>query len=235
MLDAIILCGGRGSRLSSVVSDVPKPLAPVLGRPFLDHLLAFIAQSGAVEGAVLAIHHLSDRIVSYYETHPAPLPLQFVREPKPLGTGGALFNSMAATQSRTLFCFNGDSLCGGDLTALAEAHRSFGPGFTLGLTHVPDTSRYGSVICDPSDRVLRFSEKSASHGPGLINAGVYVIDREVLGPWNGETLSLETEVLPRLVEAGAVRGVAMAGPFLDIGLPESYAAAEDFIRGFSSS
>ena len=145
MLDAIILCGGRGSRLSSVVSDVPKPLAPVLGRPFLDHLLSFIAQSGAVEGAVLAIHHLSDRIVSYYETHPAPLPLQFVREPKPLGTGGALFHSMAAAQGRTLFCFNGDSLCGGDLTALVEAHRSFGPGFTLGLTHVSDTSRYGSV------------------------------------------------------------------------------------------
>lgn len=232
MLDAIILCGGRGTRLASVVSDVPKPLAKVLGKPFLDHLLDFLAGSGAVRSATLAVHHFADQIVAHYAGHRAPLPVRIVREQRLLGTGGAIMNCLGSVEGPRFFCFNGDSLCGGDLRALAEAGRAFSPGVTLGLVELPDTSRYGRAICDDAGRIVEFTEKAAHAGSGLINAGIYVIDRAALGSWDGEPLSMERDILPRLVRAGCVHGVRLAGPFIDIGLPETYAAAGEFVRAF---
>src|SRR3954462_14842817 len=96
MLDAIILCGGRGTRLASVIAEVPKPLAPVWDRPFLDYLLALLSRSGAVRSATLAVHHLADRIISYYADHAAPFPLRIVTEDRPRGTGGAMMNCLGA-------------------------------------------------------------------------------------------------------------------------------------------
>jgi D-glycero-alpha-D-manno-heptose 1-phosphate guanylyltransferase len=229
MLDAIILCGGRGTRLASVISNVPKPLAPVLEQPFLDHLLALLVRSKVARSATLAIHHLADQIIAYYAGHAAPLPLRFVTEDRPLGTGGAMMNCLAAVEGPTFLCLNGDSVCGGDLAALLAAHRRAGPGITLGLVQVPDTSRYGRAMTDQDGRILAFHEKAASLGAGLINAGIYVIDRAVLEPWDGEPLSLERDVLPGLVARECVRGHTLSGPFIDIGLPETYAAVPDFI------
>ena len=231
MLDAIILCGGRGTRLASVVSDVPKALAPVLGEPFLDHLMALLARSGAVRSVVLAVHHLADRIAEHYAEHPAPLPIKIVPEPIPLGTGGAIMNCLGAVTGPRFLCLNGDSLCGGDIAGLAAAHAGATPGVTLGLVEVPDTSRYGRAILDDAGNVVEFAEKTASLGPGLINAGIYVIDRAALGTWNGrDVLSMERDILPRLVQQRQVRGTALSGPFIDIGLPETYAVAADFVR-----
>jgi len=230
MLDAMILCGGQGTRLASVVSDVPKPLAPVLGRPFLDHLLALLCESGVVRSVTLAVHYRADRIAAYYADHPPPLPLRMVRETTPLGTGGAVMNCLGAVDGPRFLCLNGDSLCGGNLAALATARRAAGPAMTLGLVQVPDTSRYGRSIVDDDGRIVDFSEKAASHGPGLVNAGIYAIDREALGAWNGEVLSMERDILPRLVRERRLHGVTLSGPFIDIGLPETYAAAADFVR-----
>src|ERR1043165_9178267 len=230
MLDAIILCGGRGSRLASIIADVPKPLAPVAEKPFLDYLLHLLAQSGVVRSATLAVHHLAERIVSYYAEHTAPLPLRFVREQTPLGTGGAIMNCLSAVEGPTFLCLNGDSLCGGDLAALIETHRTAAAGISVALIEMADTSRYGRVVCDASGRVTEFAEKAPSLGPGCINAGIYVIERAALGPWNGEALSMERDILPRLVRAGCVRGIRLSGPSIDIGLPETYAAAAGFVR-----
>jgi D-glycero-alpha-D-manno-heptose 1-phosphate guanylyltransferase len=230
VLDAIILCGGQGTRLASVVPDVPKPLAPVSEKPFLDYLLAVLTRTGAVRSATLAVHHLAGQIISYYAAHLAPFPLRIVKEMRPLGTGGAIMNCLGSVEGPTFFCFNGDSICGGDLKALIDAHRWSGPGLTLGLVELSDTSRYGRAICDAGGKIIEFAEKAASSGPGLINAGIYVIDRDVLAPWNGEALSMERDILPKAVRKGLVRGVRLSGPFIDIGLPETYAAAADFIR-----
>ena len=229
-LDAIVLCGGKGTRLLSVVADVPKPLAPVSEKPFLDYLLAFLDRSGAVRSATLAVHHLAERITAHYATHRAPFPLHVVRESKPLGTGGAIMNCLGSVEGATFLSLNGDSICGGDLKGLIERHRSFGPGLTLALIEVPDTSRYGRTIVDASGHVVDFTEKAASTGPGLVNAGIYVIDRDALDPWGGEALSMERDILPRAVRAGRVRGVRLSGPFIDIGLPETYAAAAEFMQ-----
>src|ERR1043165_1368622 len=148
MLDAIILCGGRGSRLASIIADVPKPLAPVAEKPVLDYLLHLLAQSGGVRSATLAVHHLAERIVSYYAEHTAPLPLRFVREQTPLGTGGAIMNCLSAVEGPTFLCLNGDSLCGGDLAALIETHRTAAAGISVALIEMADTSRYGRVGCE---------------------------------------------------------------------------------------
>ena len=233
MLDAIILCGGRGTRLNSVLSDCPKPLAPVLGKPFLDYLISYLATSGMVRAVTLAIHHMSDRFIEHYATHVPPLPIRFVREPRPYGTGGALMNALSANDSETVLCLNGDSIVGCDLAKLVAAHRKFQTGVTLALVAVENTERYGRVVCDDTGQILSFSEKSASAGPGLINAGVYVIDKSTLGPWDGEVLSMETDILPRLAREGRLHGIRVKGPFIDIGMPETYAAAGDFLRGFT--
>lgn len=230
MLDAIVLCGGQGTRLASVISDVPKPLAPVLERPFLDYLLAFLSNSHVARSAILAAHHLAGRIKDHYATHPAPLPLRIVTEPRPLGTGGAIMNCLDTVEGPRFLCLNGDSLCDGDLAALVAAHDTSAPGITLSLVQVADTARYGRAVTDETGRIVQFSEKAASVGPGLINAGIYVIDRVVLEPWNGEALSMERDVIPRLARRGCVRGFILPGPFIDIGLPETYAAAADFVR-----
>lgn len=229
MLDALILCGGRGTRLAGVLSDVPKPLAPVAGRPFLDYQLALLAASGMVRSATLAIHHLAHQFLDHYAAHQAPLPLRFVREETPLGTGGALLNALAGIESATVLCLNGDTLLGGDIASLIAAHRAFGPGLTMGLVEMRDTSRYGRVTLDGTGRVLSFSEKAPGSGAGLINAGIYVIDRSVLDPYNGEVLSMEANILPSLVDRGLVHGFLLPGPFIDIGLPETYAAAGDLL------
>jgi NDP-sugar pyrophosphorylase family protein len=228
-VDAIILCGGQGTRLAPAIGDIPKPLAPVLGRPFLDHLLAVLDNAGVARSATLAIHYLADRIEAYYDAHRAPLTLHLVREKSPLGTGGAIMNCLDVVQGPRFLCFNGDSLCGGNLMALLAAHEISAPGITLGLVQVADTSRYGRVVTDQTGRIVEFSEKSSVPGSGLINAGIYVIDREVLEPWDGRALSMERDILPRLVRAEKVRGFVLSGPFIDIGLPETYAAASEFI------
>jgi NDP-sugar pyrophosphorylase family protein len=232
MLDAVVLCGGRGTRLASVVADIPKPLVPVQGRPFLDHLLAILAASGQVRSVKLAIYHFAEQFFTHYASYKPVLPVQLVREPKPLGTGGALLNALTAVEGGTAFCFNGDSLVGGSLERLYAAHRDFGPGVTIGAVQVPDASRYGSIVCDDDGRVQAFREKSASKDAGLINAGVYVLDKEVFGPYNGGVLSIETDILPRLAKEGRLRAVRLEGPFIDIGIPETYAAAADFLSAF---
>jgi D-glycero-alpha-D-manno-heptose 1-phosphate guanylyltransferase len=231
-LHALILCGGRGTRLASVVSDVPKPLAPVLGRPFLDYLLDHLAASGVVSGVTLATHHMSEKIADHYRAHPPKLPLRVLREDVPLGTGGAIFNAFSSIRDATILAFNGDSLVGGDLDHLVATHQAKRHGVTLGLVRVEDTRRYGRVEIDASGRVTAFHEKAADAGVGLINAGVYVISREALGAWDGQALSIETGVLPRLALAGLVGGEVLAGPFIDIGLPETYEAARVFVQQF---
>jgi NDP-sugar pyrophosphorylase family protein len=229
-LDAIILCGGRGTRLAAVLKDVPKPLAPVLGRPFLDHVITALSAGRVVGRVILTIHHLADQFIEHYEHCPPPLPIKFVREPSPLNTGGAIYNALPSTAGESVFCLNGDTLVGADLSELLCLHKQHPPGVTIGLVKVPDVSRFGRVDLSDDGRVVAFREKASSDGEGLINAGLYVIDRAALGHWSGEPVSFETEILPNLAAAGRLYGVLLPGPFIDIGVPETYAEAESFVR-----
>lgn len=233
MLDAIILCGGRGTRLAPVIHDIPKPLAPVAGRPFLDYLLIQLAASGIVREVVLALGHLADRIVDHYQSHPPVIPLRFIRESQSLDTGGALINAMTATSSDPILAMNGDSFVGLDLAAQLSHHRNHRAEATVALIDVEDSGRYGRAELK-GRRLVGFHEKQQNAGPGLVNAGVYILARSALAR-SLERCSFERDLLPDLILRGAVETMIACGPFTDIGLPETYAAAPAFINRYFDS
>jgi NDP-sugar pyrophosphorylase family protein len=225
---AAILAGGLGTRLRSVVTDRPKVLAPVCGRPYLTYLLDQLA-AASVREVVLLTGHAADQVRDTLgETH-AGLRLMYSAEPIPLGTGGALRNALPHLSAQTVLLLNGDSYCDVDLTAFVHFHRAEPAGASLVLVRVPEASRFGQVRGGRTGRILRFEEKGEAQGPGWINAGVYLIDRALLaGVPPGRALSLERDLLPGWVAERQVRGYRCDGRFLDIGTPESYAEAEEF-------
>lgn len=225
---AAILAGGLGTRLRSVVADRPKVLAPVGGRPFLTRLLDQLARS-AVRKVVLLTGHRAEQVRAAFGEGYGGLELVYSDEPQPLGTGGALRHALAQLDGPTLLLLNGDSYCDIDLDEFQQFHQEQRAGVSLALVRVADASRYGRVECDAEGRVVRFEEKRPGATPGWINAGVYLIERRLLEDVpSGRPLSLERDLLPPWTAQGIVRGFRCPGRFLDIGTPESYAAAEEF-------
>ncbi len=230
LVDAVILAGGEGRRLRSAVPDLPKPLAPVLGRPFLEHQLNWLAAQPGVRKAVLALGYMSDAVIDHFERFPAKVPLEFVVEKELLGTGGGLRNAAKAADSEFLLGLNGDSLLKWRLPDLRAAHEQSGATVTMALANVEDVARYGAVSCDEAGVIRKFSEKDEKQGAGLINAGVYLIERAALMTKpEGVAFSAERDWFPELCAGGRLAGCVFESPFIDIGLPETYAAAGDFI------
>lgn len=217
---AVILAGGLGTRLAGVV-DKPKVLAEVAGRPFLEILLAQLRGAG-VTNVLLCTGHRAAEFSQFLRKG-----VRESREPEPRGTGGALRHALAELPER-FFVLNGDSYCDADLQALAAFHVEKRAAATLLCAHVHDTARFGAVVLDGDGRVQRFEEKGPS-GPGAINAGVYVIEREVVAAIPaGRAVSLERETFPSLL--GRLFGVAVDARFIDIGTPESFAEAQRFFQ-----
>ena len=229
-MDAIVLCGGKGTRLASVVSDVPKPLALVSGRPFLDRVLSHLAGSGLVSRIILASGHLSHRVASAYGETFDGIPIWCSAEEVPLGTGGGI---LQATRRfgvvLPFFALNGDSFCDVDLKAQLGMLSTTGAGLVAAIHHVPDASRYGTLTVR-GDWVTSFVEKGESTSDGWINAGVYAVDPIALVPWENMSgaVSMEQEILPALVNQHQLAAIRSGTKFIDIGLPETYAAAADF-------
>ncbi len=230
--DAIILVGGKGTRLQPVVKDRPKPMAEVLGRPFLEWLLMGLRAQGTSR-VVLATGYKAE-VIQHHFTGPLPLGLDLVfsQESEPLGTGGALRNAMGQLSTDRVLVLNGDSICPFDLPAMMEAHLRAGALATLWLVPMEDCGRYGSVEIDGEDRVNAFSEKSSLPRSGLINAGIYLLEKRLLQAIPaGQATSLEREIFPSLIGRG-LHAVVGRGPFLDIGTPESYATADLFLAAY---
>ena len=238
VLPVIILAGGFGARLRSVVDDRPKVLAPVAGRPFLQHLLKRLATEG-VGDVVLSTGHLGEQVEAFIAEHsPDGMNVRCVQEPRPLGTGGALaFATKEAEIQGPFVAMNGDTFFGGSVAELVEAHHTTPAAkATLALAKVDSADRYGRVLFEEAEnnapvRVTGFAEKEAEEataaGPAWINAGVYVLAPDALadGP-RDERVSLERVVFPRLAKRGELWALRYpAAPFLDIGTPEDYARA----------
>jgi D-glycero-alpha-D-manno-heptose 1-phosphate guanylyltransferase len=222
---ALVVCGGLGSRLRPVVGDRPAILAPVAGRPFAHHLIEALRDEGLVD-IVLCTGYGADQVIaSCGDGSEWGVRIRHSREPRPLGTGGAVRHSERLVDSDPFLVVNGDSYVDADLPHLLEFHRRVGARLTLVLASVPDRSRYDSVETDPQGAVTAFAGKGA-RGPGLVSAGVYLLDRGVIESIpRGQVVSLERDVIPRFVGSG-LYGLAMEGAFLDIGTPESFAQAE---------
>jgi NDP-sugar pyrophosphorylase family protein len=228
-MESLILVGGAGRRLRGVIgADLPKPMAPIGGRPFLAWLLDQLRDAGCRDVWLLTGHR-GDIIEGYVGSGAAwGLHVRYSQEPEPLGTGGALRYAWPGLSSDTCLVMNGDSYLAAPLADLIGSHDRSGAVITMALASVADTRRYGSVAVGPDGLVTAFREKEDAPipRPGLINAGVLVMDTSLLGTLPADRpVSLEQEVLPALVD-GRVRGVVYQVPFVDIGVPESYTALD---------
>jgi D-glycero-D-manno-heptose 1,7-bisphosphate phosphatase len=220
---AVIIAGGRGARLGSLTAETPKPLLEVGGRPFVEHLLFELGRFGIDEVVLLVGPYREAFRRALRATRGGPK-VVLVPEPEPAGTAGALWHARKHLAPR-FFLLNGDSIFDGNLlrlvAAMSEAPQLAG---VVAVLEVPDTSRYGRLDC-AGDRITAFREKGGS-GPGLINAGVYLFARDrLMARIAKPPLSLEREVLPALAAERALCAVKYQGRFVDIGVPESLAAA----------
>ena len=227
--EAVILVGGKGCRLQSVVNDRPKPMAEVAGRPFVEWLLLALRAQG-VQRAILCTGHMGEMVEAYFgDGRHLDMEIVYSRDPTPLGTAGALRHALGQICSECFLALNGDSYCRVDVERLLKAHRAHEARATLWLVRVDDCSRYGSVEIGRDGTVYAFREKSQERRSGLINTGVYLLERKLVKTIpEGRAVSIETEFFPSLIGHG-LYAVVGDGPFLDIGTPEAYATAEQFL------
>lgn len=218
--EAIVLAGGAGTRLRSVLPDTPKVLAPIHGRPFLDHLLEWMSGRG-IESMVLATGYAADAVEAVASKHPG---VTFSRESEPLGTGGAIASAFASIRGDRAWVFNGDSFCDADLASVAEATAHSPEDAWLVAVEVADAGRFGTLELDGS-RVVRFLEKTGRREAGWINAGIYILPRALASQ---ARQSIERDFFPAWAAQGRLRAARVRARFIDIGTPESLAAAESF-------
>ncbi len=230
MKQAIVLAGGFGTRLRSVVSDVPKPMAMVAGRPFLELLLANLARNG-FDKVVLSVGYLSDVIGAHFGSDYRGIPLAYAVESTPLGTGGAIRAALAECSSEHVHVFNGDTYLGLDVEATERQWASRRVPIIVAL-RVDDTARYGKLETDADGRIVRFLEKDASGGPGLINAGCYVLPKAIVSDFpETERFSFEAEYLRDAVADRPFFALETKAEFIDIGTPDDYARAQTLLAG----
>lgn len=217
----LVLAGGFGTRLKSVVSDLPKPLAPVGTVPFLQYQVEHWVEQGVRSFAFL-LHHQADLIARFLDEHRQGslrgCEVQAIVEPTPLDTGGAV--AYAVRQLRLdgeFLVTNADTWLGAGLRELERAGAD-----AMAVVGQPDVSRYGQVEFDGRGYVKAFREKGDASGQGWINAGLCALRADHFKTWDGGRLSLEREVFPRLLAAGTLRAVPLESDFIDIGVPEDY-------------
>ena len=226
--EALILAGGLGTRLRAAVSDRPKPMATIRDQPFIAFLLDQLVRYG-FRRAVICVGHMGELVPKALGQNFGPLELAYSFEESPLGTGGALRNAYGLVSEREILAMNGDSFCDFDLAALGQAHRRFGGQATMTVLQQTDRRRAGTVVVGDDGRVTEFQSRPSGDTPGLINAGVYMFRREaLLAIPEGRKVSLEDEVFPAMVRQGTLFALSVEGRFIDIGTPESYAAAQTF-------
>lgn len=229
-MDALVLAGGRGTRLASVVSDRAKPVALVAGKPFLHHVLAALERSPAVRRVILCVGHQSETVREAMGERFGRLPIAYSPEDRPLGTGGALAQALRRFAiAGPALAINGDSFFGLRVSPLLAFHKERRAFATLGAARIPEAARFGALQL-AGDAVTGFSEKGRS-GPAWINAGWYVLGPRAVGELAGRrgAFSLEHEALTPWAAAGRLRAYRSRARFIDIGTPGDYARAAGLV------
>ncbi|MGO4551472.1 nucleotidyltransferase family protein [Lysobacter sp. 2RAF19] len=222
--EAILLVGGLGTRLREVVADVPKPLAPVAGRPFLAWVLDALAARG-MRRVVLATGHGAGQVEAAIGAHWQGMAVAYSVEDRPLGTGGAVRHALRLIEGAGTHVLNGDTYLDYDPRALEATTREANTCIGVALAHVDDAGRYGSVDVG-AGRVTAFREKGGS-APGWINAGCYFLTRAAIDTLpSAERFSLEHDWLPARAAAGDIAAFEDTRDFIDIGVPADYARAQ---------
>jgi len=236
-VDAVVLVGGKGTRLRPLTLSAPKPMLPTAGLPFLTHLLSRIAAAG-IEHVILSTSYKPEVFAEEFGDGSAlGLQIDYVTEEEPLGTGGGIANVAPKLRHDTAMVFNGDVLSGADLTELHAYHREQGADATLHLVRVGDPRAFGCVPTDDG-RVTAFLEKTEDPPTDQINAGCYVLSRDVIDRIpRGRPVSVEREVFPALLADGVkVCGYVDTSYWRDMGTPEDFVrGSADLVRGIAPS
>lgn len=232
-MECVVLAGGMGTRLRSVVSDLPKCMAPVAGRPFLAWLLDDLLDNG-FEHIILSLGHLHDVVEEWVSWQPFRDRVTCVVEREPLGTGGGVRLALGMADEDEVFVLNGDTFFGVDFNEMLSFHRKSGAAATLALKPMRNFDRYGEVLCDDSGKIISFREKQPC-AAGLINGGVYLLGRNCLDGMP-DRFSLEKDYFEPLAAGdakdGFLAGFRSEGYFIDIGIPADYERAQrDFASG----
>lgn len=230
MTTAIILAGGMGTRLRSAVPDLPKPMAPISGRPFLEHQMDYWIGQG-VNRFVLSVGYKKELIMDHFGESYQGIPLNYAIEVEPLGTGGGLL--LAAQELREPFLvLNGDTFFEVELAKLMDFHTGHQSEWSFALFRTNEVGRYMGMDVKPDGEIV--SLKSGTGQPGrLANGGVYLLNPAVLAKTKygqGQKVSLEDDLLPDFVaQGGKLYGIECPGSFIDIGVPEDYFRAADVL------
>ena len=223
MNEAIIIAGGLGTRLRQTLPDLPKVMALVRGRPFLEYILHFLSDNG-FDRVVLAVGYMHEEIRSVIGNNYLDMEVVYSVEDEPLGTGGALLRALSCINSRICLALNGDSVFHIDIGAFREHFDIFKPAISIALKPMENFSRYGNVTLEGS-RIISFEEKEFCE-KGYINGGVYILRKEWLVDNSpGNIFSFEKDILEKMTRNSLITGYVSDAYFIDIGIPEDYSRA----------
>ena len=226
-MDAIVLVGGFGTRLLPLTKTLPKPLIPLANVPFVERTVAWLRAQG-VDHVILSLHYNPEQFMAYFADRPLGVDISFAVEEAPLGTGGAIQNCARHVRSARCLVFNGDIFTDLDLRAMLAQHRHAGAQITIAVKRLADASRFGVIETDAYGRILTFTEKPPRElaANRLINAGVYIYEREVLAHFPAGPCSVERDIYPRLLDRN-VPFQAYEEPcyWTDLGTPRDYLQA----------
>jgi len=231
--EAIILAGGFGTRLRSVINDVPKPMAPVNEKPFLDYLLQYLSSYG-IKKIVLSVGFLSEKIIEQYGNQYKGIPISYSIEKEPLGTGGGIRLAMQQCTGEHVLVLNGDSFFDINLKSFYNHHEEMLADCSLALRKADNAARYGTIELGDLDLITAFKEKNGEEKPGTINAGIYLLNRETFleETPSEKNFSIEKDFFETHIKQLNLYGFCYDGYFIDIGIPEDFNKAQNDFKAF---
>lgn len=230
--EAIILAGGLGTRLKNILPDIPKPLAPVNGKPFLSYLIDYVHDWG-VNRIILSVGYKYQDIQSCFTEKQGNVDLFYSVEDEPHGTGGGIVKALEYITGDNVVVLNGDSMFRISMDLFEVFHRSKNSLLSIALRYQEETGRYGRVEMDDQRRITGFIEKGKSTSGGWINGGIYLVNKQFfLENSQAKRFSLESDFLPRCILTRRLYGYMAKGYFIDIGTPESYQRAQYEFKRF---
>lgn len=232
--EAIVLAGGLGTRLQGVINELPKSMAPVRNRPFLEYQLAWLKQNG-IKRIILSVGFRHEYITKYFGHSWKNLEIDYAIEDEPLGTGGGILLAARKCQSSHVYALNGDTIFDCDLQKMHQYLMLSQSDMVMALRKVDDASRYGTVILNQDNTVIGFSEKSSISIPGIINGGVYLLSlNKFISEAPSNKFSFEKDFMEKKYDLWKIKGMISGGFFLDIGIPADYSKAQDEFKRFDN-
>ena len=230
---AIILAGGMGTRLKTIISDLPKPMAPIMNVPFLTYQLNYLKHFG-IKKVIFSVGYLSEKIIAHYNQSFENINIEYSIEKNPLGTGGGIRMAMSNLNEDLVLILNGDSFFDLNLEQFYNLHLEQKAEFSLALRYVNNSERYGNIEFNSSHQITSFIEKNQLNQSGYINAGVYILSKKLYlqNTKPNINFSIEKDFFEKQLNQLIIKGFEFKDYFIDIGIPEDYLKAQDDFKEF---